>query len=500
MRLRWSAGVSTILVGLLMLPAGPAAAHSRTLVVDDDGAQCPGAAYAAIQPAIDAANPGDTVLVCGGNYTSDLIMIDDNHNNHDGINLVAQIPAAPAVDCLADSVTYPATLAVVNNGIRVAASDVRVDGLVVIAGGTADAGIFLVDSASGYRVRRNVVDNTEFGIEVEGSGAHQTVVERNCVRDASYVGIASQDGALRNAVIEQNTTVGSRLFGIAAETPQPRSDISITRNTSRRDQTAIAVSGTVGSEITGNNIDSTGAAGGPLPGMIIGSGNIGLAITGNTVTGGKVNGGPITFARGYFGDTNQMSNVGLFISGNTVHDVYGPGISTGVQQPGQPGNVIRSLFLRNTLQNNVLASGLSLGPGNDDNVLLANTSTGNLRGINLLGATGTLVLGNTLLGNSLVDARDIASDQNTWFANRCNTVDPPGAALCTAPASATPTTAARSSATAAPPPLPARPRVDQSHWPCLRVPVWDVDPVDGGAWVWITVVAPDAPAGTFCGA
>ena len=89
--------------------------------------------------------------------------------------------------------------------------------------------------------------------------------------------------------------------------------------------------------------------------MIIGSGNVGLAITGNTVTGGKVNGGPITFARGYFGDTNLASNVGLFITGNTVHDVYGPGISTGVQQPGEPGNVTRSLFLRNTLQNNVLA-------------------------------------------------------------------------------------------------------------------------------------------------
>jgi len=495
MRLRWSVGAATILVGLMVLTAGPVAASGpRTLVVDDDGAQCPGAGYTAIQPAIDAANPGDTVRVCGGNYASDLIKIDDNH---DGINLVAQVPAAPAIDCLADSVTYPAALAVVNNEIRVAAGDVHVDGLVVIAPVTADAGIFLTDSASGYRVSRNVVDNTEFGIEVESSGAHQTVVERNCVRDARFVGIASQDGALRNAVIRQNTTVGN-MFGIAAELPQPRSDISITRNTSRRDQTAIAVSGTVGSDITGNSIDLTGAAGVPAPGMIIGSGNVGLAITGNTVTGGKVNGGPITFARGYFGDTNLASNVGLFITGNTVHDVYGPGISTGVQQPGEPGNVTRSLFLRNTLQNNVLASGLFLGPGNDGNVLLANTSTGNLRGINLLGATGTLVIGNTLLGNTLVDARDIDSSHNTWIANRCVTDDPHGA-LCTAPTGAATTMAARGSTTKATPLVPTRPNVDQSRWPCLRVPVWDVDPVDGGAWVWITVVAPDAPAGTYCG-
>jgi hypothetical protein len=38
--------------------------------------------------------------------------------------------------------------------------------------------------------------------------------------------------------------------------------------------------------------------------------------------------------------------------------------------------------------------------------------------------------------------------------------------------------------------------VDSSGWPCLKVLVQDWD----GTWVWITVVAPDAPSGTFCGA
>lgn len=40
------------------------------------------------------------------------------------------------------------------------------------------------------------------------------------------------------------------------------------------------------------------------------------------------------------------------------------------------------------------------------------------------------------------------------------------------------------------------PTVDESGWPCLKVLVPDWD----GTWVWITVVAPDAPPGTFCGA
>jgi len=58
----------------------------------------------------------------------------------------------------------------------------------------------------------------------------------------------------------------------------------------------------------------------------------------------------------------------------------------------------------------------------------------------------------------------------------------------------------RPAGAAAPTAIPPAPAVDRSRWPCLRVPVWDIDPVDGGAWMMVSVVAPDAPAGTFCGA
>ena len=34
-----------------------------TLTVDDDGADCPAAGYTTVQAAVDAAQPGDTVLV-----------------------------------------------------------------------------------------------------------------------------------------------------------------------------------------------------------------------------------------------------------------------------------------------------------------------------------------------------------------------------------------------------------------------------------------------------
>ena len=51
----------------LALVAAPAVS-AATLSVDDDGVQCPGAGYAKIQKAVDAANPGDTIAICPGVY------------------------------------------------------------------------------------------------------------------------------------------------------------------------------------------------------------------------------------------------------------------------------------------------------------------------------------------------------------------------------------------------------------------------------------------------
>jgi hypothetical protein len=88
------AGVVLVLAtGLAVAPPASAAGSGPALLVDDDRAQCSGAAYTAIQPAIDAANPGETVRVCGGTYTSDL------HINK-AVSLVAKTPAAPAADCV----------------------------------------------------------------------------------------------------------------------------------------------------------------------------------------------------------------------------------------------------------------------------------------------------------------------------------------------------------------------------------------------------------------
>lgn len=492
MRLRWSAGMAIVLLGLLMLPVSPAAARARTLTVDDNGAQCAGAGYTVIQTALDAARSGDTVRVCGGSYVGDVTL-------DKAVNLLAQSPAAPGVDCLGGGAIGPGASVIVG-AVRVTGTGAKVDGFVVTG---ADTGISTSAQGSGYQLQRNVVQgNGDFGIDLGSNGARGTVVEHNCVRgngvngtEFKQVGIIADFGDLRNVVIRGNTILdNTESISIAGSFSY--SNISITGNVIRSE--AIVAAGLVASEITGNNLDFTGST--PLKyGIFLGGGNVGLTVSSNTIV--EVAGAGIFFCSACINDFNDDPNVGLVIATNTIRDDLGSGISMAPPDPRAPVQLTRSVLYRNTIQGNG-GSGIFLNPTSVGNVLLANTSTGNGRGINLSGATGTLVLGNTLTGNTIIDARDITPEQNTWIANTCVTEDVPAGAtsLCAGPATAARTLAPAASGRLVPSRLPAPPKVDQRRWPCLSVPVWDVDPVDGGGWAWITVVAPDAPPGTICGA
>jgi hypothetical protein len=58
--------VSLLVVGGALLAAP--GAQAATLAVDDDGQDCPAAAFTSVQAAIDAAAAGDTVAICPGTY------------------------------------------------------------------------------------------------------------------------------------------------------------------------------------------------------------------------------------------------------------------------------------------------------------------------------------------------------------------------------------------------------------------------------------------------
>ena len=60
----WAAGIAGVASLALVAPA-----QAATLSVDDDGEECPTAAYDSVQDAVDDASPSDIVSICPGTYT-----------------------------------------------------------------------------------------------------------------------------------------------------------------------------------------------------------------------------------------------------------------------------------------------------------------------------------------------------------------------------------------------------------------------------------------------
>ena len=491
--------VTVMAAGMLIGTATASAQGSRPLVVDDDSAQCPGAGYTTIQSAIDEAGEGDTVRVCGGVYN-------ENVTVETSVKLVAKVPAAPTIDCLETTDTaLPGKLTVITGAVDVAANDVEIDGVAISSpaeGPRTPIGIITHEENSGYLIRRNVFQDTgEFGIELQSSGAKQTVVEKNCLRrNGTEVGVraglAAESGALRNAVIRKNI-LADNFEGISVAGPHPHANISITDNIVRRETVGIFFSGFLSGNVSNNDIDVTGAV--PTgAALIVGGGNLGLVVDGNSIVGGL----PAISVNRRANDTNPNANIGIVISRNRIQN-SGSGINVTFPDTveDQP-NLSHGLIYRNEMTGGT-GSGIVVASGNNDNVLVNNRAIDNGRfGIFLAAVpdyptvSGTVAVGNTLLGNKLADARDDNWGENTWVGNRCVTQLPTDADIC----SGAPT--ARIAA-ASPPSraltIPRTPAVNTSTWPCLKVPYFEMDPDGTGVWSWVTVVAPDAPPGTYCG-
>ena len=356
--------IFTVLAGTLVIQAPVAAAGTRTVVVDDDRAQCPRAEYTDIESAIAAVDPGATIKVCGGSYGGDLII-------GKSVNLMAQNPAGPDVDCLGGE-AIGAGASVINGTVTVTGtgSGTAVDGFVIRG---ADTGIATSDEGSGYRLRRNVIEgNGTFGIDLRSAGGQTSTVERNCIRGNGAngtqgwrVGIIGDFGVLRDTVIRDNTSADNG-EAISVAGPFVYSNISITKNVIRRG--TIVLAGTVASEITRNNIDITGATP-PRQGIFIGGGNTGLVIGSNHIVAAA--GAGIDSARSAPTTRNSNPNVGLLITANTIRDDLGGGISMAAQEGLQ---ITRSVLNHNTIQHNG-GSGIVLNQGSVGNLLLGNTST-----------------------------------------------------------------------------------------------------------------------------
>ncbi len=390
--------VSVCAAAAVAISALPGHAAQTTLVVDDDGVQCPDADFTSIQAAVNAASAGSTIKVCPGTYNE---IVTANTAN---LRLVG--PRTPSA-CTQPTTPDPNTDAIIQadndaggvvnlleNGIRFMRFTVQ--------NNTLGAGIVTGATFSGHRVLQNVVQNNVQGVYFNSNGTTASSVDQNCIRQNNQPGAAGGNGiysdlGLSNANIRQNTFYQNESSGIVLTglAPGAVSNVNIVANTSQEDGSLLAVFNSSGTEVRSNTVrNNAGSA------IFVGNDNTGLEILSNNISGS---------ARGVRTSTafGGGPNTNLRISSNEItNSTSSDGIVAGT----------------NSLTNSVISS---------------NTATNNPRdGIRIEagGNAGNRILSNTLSNNAEHDCHDdtvgagTAGTANTWLANSGVTENRPG--LC----------------------------------------------------------------------
>jgi parallel beta-helix repeat protein len=230
----------SLLVCAVSLLCWGATSSSATdvFVVDEDGVDCPNADFTTIQGAVDAAAPGDKILVCAGTYhervlitkseltlqakgapgdvtvDADLIgngilisgasgvtiegfTVREGHDND--ISLLAADGNTLRKNVLTAAVHDPINL--VNSDDNLIEHNVSIDNLAANA-----CGINLAVGSDGNTVRHNLLVNNEWGIQIAGSA--DNVIFHNEARGNRGNGIRNV-GNSSGTVIENNRAFGN---------------------------------------------------------------------------------------------------------------------------------------------------------------------------------------------------------------------------------------------------------------------------------------------------
>jgi hypothetical protein len=249
---------------LAFLGAGSTSLAS-TLVVDDDHAQCPTAAFIHIQDAVNSAASGDTIQVCAGTY-NELVTIPKT---------LTILGAQAGVDARTRAVPLTAESIVgsPDGAFQIEADNVVIDGF-IIQGVTNDpssipsglgAGIWTNPGFSGthggHQIRNNIIENNIIGIELDNDGTLQTNVTQNLIQNNNFSGPDGGTGidtnfGLVNGVIDSNKVVGHINSGINAVNAGG-SNLTYSNNEFDSNRRAIGLGFVTSSSITGNNIHNS---------------------------------------------------------------------------------------------------------------------------------------------------------------------------------------------------------------------------------------------------
>lgn len=181
---------------------------SSTLLVDDNATECPTAAYSTIQSAVNAANPNDTIQVCGGTYNEDVSI------TKNGISLLG---AGAAVTTIRGPKNGPvSTIQVAANNVTVAGFTITRDGNNVADWNDANGALNSIGIGingqpyTGLLVRDNIITGNRNGIDINNSNGHTI---RNNVIDNNRTGVFFRNQT-DNITMVENTITNNWTLGV----------------------------------------------------------------------------------------------------------------------------------------------------------------------------------------------------------------------------------------------------------------------------------------------
>jgi parallel beta-helix repeat protein len=421
--------VAILLSVLLCLSTAPA--FARTLVVDNDGAECPQAEYNTIQQAVAAAQAGDKILVCPGLYFGTVVV------NTPDLRIEAQAAPGgretPETSCDPVSSSPPGARDVVLQGTGAPGelgfhllntTGVVLQGFTVQGFGRAQ---IRIEGGTGNTVRKNVTRcaTVNDGIQVTGSStnvASANVVEQNTsfanAQDGIFVGRITDIDPFHPAsdnIIRHNETFNNR-FGIhlletgTGKTTDETETVPGNVVFGNRSH-ANRLRGIQNARSNENVIEYNHVFTNPVIGIFV------LTSTDVTIKNNKV-------------ESNGGNGIVLNTSGDNVvtnnrSDSNG---GNGVVLNGASGNVVEKNEVFRNAQD-----GIRLLNDADKNIVQLNhVRRSRLDGIHVVDAASN---GNTFERNVIResgehDAHDDGT-ANVWINNKCETEDQPG--LCEHP-------------------------------------------------------------------
>ncbi len=321
---------------------------TRTLTVCKSG----GCDYTTIQVAIDAACPGDTILVYSGNYTENVEV-----NKRLTLRGVDTGGGKPVVDAGGS-----------RSAITISAHNCTVEGFVATNSGGAwpCAGIYV--TSNGNTISGNTATNNKWdGISLNNCSGN--TISDNALTDNTASGIYLQASSNKNTIMD-NTATGNGHNGIKLWLC---SNNPISGNIANHN----ANYGIYLLESSGNTVWDNTANDNNRTGIFAENCSTGNTISGNTANGNGKSG------------ISLASSSGNMLSGNTANSNSIDGI------------VLESSS-NNTISDNAANSNQFIGiytRTSDSNTISGNIATDNYHGIYLALLSGNKISGNTATGN-----------------------------------------------------------------------------------------------------